>query len=88
MGKVFEWARLDRRGDVDEGYRWPTLRTRRGDRFTRWDWVKWWRGRGRVDVVRCPAWIVAPTECSGTLDMAVRQALNARSARFCPPTRS
>jgi len=52
-GKVYERARLDRRGDDVPSDGIAALGKRGLDRFTRWDWVVWWIERGSDDYVRC-----------------------------------
>jgi hypothetical protein len=88
MGRAYDWARLGGLRDADEGDRRPSLRTRRGDPFTRWDWVVWWRRRGRVDVVRCSSGVAATPGACDTSAVAVQHAQNARGARFQPAARS
>lgn len=82
MGKVYEGARLDRPGSADEVNGGRTFRSRRGDRFTRWDWVKWWRKRSGIGIVYCPAGVGTSGQCAGREALAVLHARNARSARF------
>lgn len=60
MARSYDWARRAGRGDDDESAWGASLRPRRLDRFTVWDWVDWWRTYGGADDVRRAAGVGPP----------------------------
>lgn len=83
MGKVYEWSRLDGRGNDVEELIVPTFRTRRVHGVTARDWLVWWLKRELFDDVRCPAWIVGSLRSVYREQLALQQSLKPLSTRVC-----
>ena len=82
MGRVYDRARLDRRGELIESDWSATFRTRRSGRFTVWDWCHWWSGNNGQRYIRSLARECNSSGSIGIEAVALQHAQNARSARF------
>jgi hypothetical protein len=70
VGKVFESTRHDRHRTDDGSIGRITLRTRRSEHLTRWDWIAYYRASTVQHEVRLTAGVLVTIDRDGRLQMA------------------